>query len=88
MTPKQTTRGLYGMPFWHGIVYRLTTYPFDIGSIIWRPQIKNLDQLPKEEPYLLLGNHSSMLDPFWAGIYIPRCQSHGQCCRPQCAISW
>lgn len=73
MTPKQTTRGLYGMPFWHGIVYRLTTLSLRIiGSIVWRPQIKNLDQLPKEEPYLLLGNHSSMLDPFWAGIYIPR----------------
>ena len=61
------------MPFWHGVVYRLTTATLRmIGFFAWRPQFQGLEKLPKEEPYLMLGNHSSMLDPFWAGIYVPR----------------
>ncbi len=73
MAPRQTTRWLYGMPFWHGIVYRCTIKILKIiGFFVWRVRIKNMHKLPKKEPFLLLGNHSCMLDPFWAGIYVPR----------------
>ncbi len=71
--PKQTTRWLYGMPFWHGVVYRTTIFSFKVvGFFLWRFQISGLKTLPNKEPFLLLGNHSSMLDPFWAGMYVPR----------------
>ena len=71
--PKQTTKWLYGMPFWHGVVYRCSTFTLSvIGFFLWRVKLRDMDKLPKKEPYLLLGNHSCMFDPFWAGIYVPR----------------
>ena len=71
--PKQTTKWLYGMPFWHGVVYRCSTLTLSIiGFFLWRVRLRDMDKLPKTEPYLLLGNHSCMFDPFWAGIYVPR----------------
>ncbi len=70
---KQTTKWLYGMPLLDGIVYRLTIFGLKVvGFFAWRLQLSGLDKLPKTEPFLLLGNHSSMLDPFWAGMYVPR----------------
>ena len=70
---KQTTKWLYGMPLVDGLVYRFSTFMLRfLGSFVWRVQITGLESLPKTEPYLLLGNHSCMLDPFWSGIYIPR----------------
>ena len=67
--PRQTTRGLYGMPVLHGIVYRFTTFVITVLSrTIWRARLEGLDRVPKEEPFLLLPNHASMLDPFWVGV--------------------
>ena len=61
------------MPFLDGIVYRSTVFVLKCwGFFTWRIQFNGMANLPKKEPYLLLGNHSCMLDPFWAGIYIPR----------------
>ena len=61
------------MPFWHGVVYRCSTLTLSIiGFFLWRVRLRDMDKLPKTEPYLLLGNHSCMFDPFWAGIYVPR----------------
>lgn len=70
---RQTTRWLYGMPFLHGIVYRVSVVLIACASRVFcRPRLLNMECLPKEEPYLLLPNHSSMLDPFWVGAPIPR----------------
>lgn len=66
---KNTTKWLYGMPFISGLVYRFTCLVFLVlMKFFWRAKLKNLDCIPKEEPFLLLPNHSSMLDPFWVGI--------------------
>ena len=69
----QTTKGLYGLPFFSGIVYRFTTMLVKIMMRFrWRGRLNGLDKLPKDEPFLLLPNHTSMLDPFWAGAVVPR----------------
>jgi 1-acyl-sn-glycerol-3-phosphate acyltransferase len=66
---KNTTKWLYGLPFVSGLVYRFTAGLFSlISKVVWRSKLRNLDHLPKEEPFLLLPNHTSMLDPFWVGI--------------------
>ena len=71
--PKQTTKWLYGMPFWHGITYRVTIFTLNvIGLFIWRFKVSGKKTLPKKEPFLLLGNHSCMYDPFWVGAHVPR----------------
>jgi 1-acyl-sn-glycerol-3-phosphate acyltransferase len=75
MTNKQrnTYNWFYGMPPLHGIVYRFSTFLLRIvGRVFWRFRITGMENLPKEEPFLLLPNHSSALDPFWAGVCIMR----------------
>ena len=69
----QTTKGLYGFPLISGLVYRFTTFlVWLLMKFRWRGTLRGLDKLPKEEPFLLLPNHTSMLDPFWAGALVPR----------------
>lgn len=71
--PRQTTKWLYGLPFISGIVYRFTSGMIVLlMATIWRGRFINREKLPKEEPYLLLPNHTSMLDPFWAGACLGR----------------
>ena len=74
MTEKlQTTKGLYGFPLISGLVYRFSTMTVKIMMRLrWRGRLNVLEKLPKEEPFLLLPNHTSMLDPFWAGAVVPR----------------
>jgi 1-acyl-sn-glycerol-3-phosphate acyltransferase len=70
---KNTTKRLYGRPFFSGLVYRFTTGLFGFLMVVfWRARVKNLECVPKEEPFLLLPNHSSMLDPFWVGVPVRR----------------
>lgn len=70
---KNTTKWLYGMPLIGGVVYRFTIVLVRfLMSVVWRSRIKNLECIPKEEPFLLLPNHASMLDPFWVGVPVPR----------------
>jgi 1-acyl-sn-glycerol-3-phosphate acyltransferase len=64
----QTTRWFYGMPLLHGFVYRLSTFILAvIGVVWWRARYTGFDCIPDTEPFLLLPNHTSMLDPFWIG---------------------
>ena len=74
MTEKlQTTKGLYGFPLISGLVYRFSTMTVKIMMRLrWRGRLNGLEKLPEEEPFLLLPNHTSMLDPFWAGAVVPR----------------
>ena len=69
----QTTKGLYGFPLISGLVYRFTTGLVKLLlRFRWRGKLRGMDKLPKDEPFLLLPNHTSMLDPFWAGGAVPR----------------
>jgi 1-acyl-sn-glycerol-3-phosphate acyltransferase len=59
-------RLFYGMPFHHWLIYRSTWwFIWIINLFIFRTKYTGLKDLPKDKPYLLLPNHSSMLDPFW-----------------------
>lgn len=64
----------YGMPILDWLSYRIMWwFVWCLNWIAFRTKYTGLDALPKKEPYLLLANHSSMLDPFWVGhpIYRP-----------------
>ena len=64
----QTTRWFYGLPLLHGIVYRVSTLILAVvGFVWWRAKYTGRECIPKTGPFLLLPNHSSMLDPFWIG---------------------
>ena len=70
---RQTTKGLYGFPIFSGLVYRFTTSLIRVlMRFYWRGNLKGMEKLPKEEPFLLLPNHTSMMDPFWVGGTVPR----------------
>ena len=58
---RQSNKGLYGLPFFNGVLYRITIFLFRIlGHTIWRWRFDGLEKVPKEEPFLLLPNHSSL----------------------------
>lgn len=38
----------------------------------WQPQLRGLRNLPAEGPFILAGNHPTMLDPFLVAACIPR----------------
>ncbi len=64
----QQNARFFGLPFLHWLTYRLThALLVLIGKFIFRPIYKNAESFPEDGPYLLLPNHSSMLDPFWVG---------------------
>ena len=56
-------RLLYGFA-WMGLVV--------LCFVVFRLKVKGRDRLPREGPFLLLGNHTSALDPIWGGIAVPR----------------
>ncbi|MFT5680975.1 MAG: 1-acyl-sn-glycerol-3-phosphate acyltransferase [Myxococcota bacterium] len=67
------SRGFYGLSPINGIVYRFSTATLRLlGATIWRFRIKGLENLPTDEPYLLLPNHVSLLDPLWIGCPVRR----------------
>jgi 1-acyl-sn-glycerol-3-phosphate acyltransferase len=43
-----------------------------ICLVVFRIKVSGRDRLPRDGPFLLLGNHTSALDPVWAGIAAPR----------------
>ncbi|MCK6523360.1 1-acyl-sn-glycerol-3-phosphate acyltransferase [Myxococcota bacterium] len=45
---------------------------FLVCLLLFRLRAKGAERLPKDGPFLLLGNHTSALDPVWAGIRVPR----------------
>lgn len=63
----------YGMPFPDALVYRFVASVFYwTGRTFWRYRLDGLEKVPSDEPFLLLPNHSSLLDPFWVGTPVPR----------------
>jgi 1-acyl-sn-glycerol-3-phosphate acyltransferase len=72
-TPTSKSSWFYGMSFWDAIIYRSSTALLRLfGRTIWRFKAVGVENLPKEEPFLLLPNHVSMMDSFWVGTYIRR----------------
>ena len=70
---ERLSRGLYGQSLFNGVIYRASTSTLRfLGATIWRYRITGLENLPLNEPYLLLPNHVSLLDPFWIGSPIRR----------------
>ena len=66
-------RWFYGMPFPDGLVYRFVASAFYwTGRTFWRYRLTGLEKVPKDGPFLLLPNHSSLFDPFWVGTPVPR----------------
>ena len=64
---------------WHGIgaarylgwwLTRLALTPLVFG--LWRIRVKGTETLPKDGPYLLLPNHTSLVDPIWVAARIGR----------------
>ena len=54
------------MPIHHWLIYRTTWwFIWVLNFFLFRTRYIGLKELPKDKPYLLLPNHSSMLDPFW-----------------------
>lgn len=45
---------------------------FLVCLLVFRLRVEGRARLPKDGPFLLLGNHTSALDPVWAGIAAPR----------------
>ena len=40
--------------------------------IYHRARVEGLDRVPAEGPLILVGNHLSLLDPFYIGAFFPR----------------
>ena len=40
--------------------------------VVFRLKVQGRDRVPRDGPLLLLGNHTSALDPVWAGLAVPR----------------
>ena len=64
----------YGMPFFNAVVYRVSIAILRVlGHTVWRWRLDGLEKCPPEEPFLLLPNHTSLMDPFMVGSPINRC---------------
>lgn len=64
----------YGLPLYNAVLYRLSIFILRVlGRTVWRWRLDGLEKCPTEEPFLLLPNHTSLLDPFWVGSPINRC---------------
>jgi 1-acyl-sn-glycerol-3-phosphate acyltransferase len=48
------------------------SFCFVVCFVVFRLKVQGRDRLPRDGPFLLLGNHTSALDPVWAGIAAPR----------------
>ena len=65
LQPKRAERFLSGLEFLDWITYKVTwllIYLF--FTIVGRAKKYNIKDLPKKQPYIMLGNHTSMMDPF------------------------
>ena len=64
----------YGMPFFNAVVYRSSIAILRlVGRTVWRWRLDGLEKCPLDEPFLLLPNHTSLMDPFMVGSPINRC---------------
>ena len=62
----QQGRSFYGLPFWNWLLYRIVWCAFALGRLtLFRVRSSGTENLPKDEPYLLLSNHAHTLDPLW-----------------------
>jgi 1-acyl-sn-glycerol-3-phosphate acyltransferase len=69
----QQDKAFYGLPFTHWFVYRATwCFMLLMRILLFRTKTHGREKLPKREPYLLLANHTTALDPFLAGSPIRR----------------
>jgi 1-acyl-sn-glycerol-3-phosphate acyltransferase len=73
-TIKDLPKWRYGLPLFNTIMYRTSiTILRIVGRTVWRWRLDGLEKCPEEEPFLLLPNHTSLMDPFWVGSPINRC---------------
>ena len=69
----EVSEWVYGTRFLDKIVYWGSIIGLRVvGLVWWRFRVSGAEKLPKKEPYLILANHSSMLDSFLLGTYLPR----------------
>lgn len=62
------------MPFFNAVVYRSSIAILRlVGRTVWRWRLDGLEKCPLDEPFLLLPNHTSLMDPFMVGSPINRC---------------
>ena len=67
-SPSTQEKWFYGLPFHHWLSYRLTwLLLWAVGFVLFRHRNNSqiFKEIPENESFLLLPNHSSMLDPFW-----------------------
>ena len=56
----------YGLPVSHWLLYRVVWLLLSpIFALVFRVRPRGHRELPRVGPYLLLSNHSALLDPFW-----------------------
>jgi len=64
----------YGLPLFNAVVYRGTLVILRLlGRTVWRWRLDGLEKCPLDEPFLLLPNHTSLMDPFFVGSPVNRC---------------
>ena len=64
----------YGLPLYNAVLYRASIFILRmLGRTVWRFRLDGLEKCPIKEPFLLLPNHTSLMDPFWVGSPINRC---------------
>jgi len=66
-------------PRWYGIgparwlgwvVARALLWP--LSRFVWRLRVSGQDALPLDRPFLLLPNHTSLMDPVWVALHLGR----------------
>jgi 1-acyl-sn-glycerol-3-phosphate acyltransferase len=73
-TTKALPKWRYGLPLYNAIMYRVSIFILRVlGKTVWRWRLDGVEKCPTDEPFLLLPNHTSLLDPFWVGSPINRC---------------
>ena len=66
--PSSQKKWFYGLPFRYWLSYRITwLFLWAVGFFTFRHRNNShiFKKIPKDESFLLLPNHSSILDPFW-----------------------
>ncbi len=66
-------------PRWHGIgparwlgwVLALALL-WPMSRFVWRLRVRGAETLPRDRPYLLLPNHTSLMDPVWVALHLGR----------------
>ena len=60
-----------GLRVWLGWLFGSNMWGL-INLLVFRQRVTADVPIPRDEPFLLLGNHTSTLDPFWSGYAIKR----------------